>query len=183
MREFIIYSRTGHTSGQFRDLREAGRLDLVQRCIFNALYTSYSLRKDVIFSSVLNGPPSPPKELRVIAAELDEAPTDEKSWESLIKNALNGKSHKGIYVSKKSLQEVVKGRENIFVLNEKGDDIRTADIGEDPVFVVGDQVGLPKKEEEFVLRYGKKISLGTTRAYMSSQVIMAINYVLDPGKM
>ena len=72
----------------------------------------------------------------------------------------------------------MKEKNNIFVLEESGENIKSIDLGENPVFVLGDQVGLPKKDEDFILRYGKKVSLGG-RAYLASACIGNMNYILD----
>jgi len=88
------------------------------------------------------------------------------------------KEPSGISVKKNSLQQLVKQKSNIFVLEESGESIKTIDLGESPVFVLGDQVGLPKKDEEFILRYGKKVSIGN-RAYLASSCVGIINYILD----
>lgn len=178
MREFILYSRTGRTDSRFRSLREAGRLDVVYQCILMSLFRSHALRRDVTFHAVLNGPPSPPLELVVEGKTLRDARMDERTWEEILRNVLSGKTHPGTSIRKNSLQQLVRERMNIFVLEESGEDIRTIDLGEDPVFVLGDQVGLPKKDEEFVLRYGKKVSLGG-KEYLASSCICIINYILD----
>ena len=178
MREFILYSRTGRTDGRFNSLREAGRLDVVYQCILMSIFTSHALRRDVTFHAILGGPPTPPLELIVDGATLRDVHVDERTWEDLIRNALYGKSHPGISVKKNSLQQLVKQKSNIFVLEESGESIKTIDLGESPVFVLGDQVGLPKKDEEFILRYGKKVSIGN-RAYLASSCVGIINYILD----
>ncbi|MDH7508335.1 MAG: tRNA (pseudouridine(54)-N(1))-methyltransferase TrmY [Methanomassiliicoccales archaeon] len=178
VREFILYSRTGKTDGNFKDLYEAGRLDVVHQCILMAIYESYASRKDVIFHAILNGPPDPPKELLVESNQLQDAPPQERNWENLIKKVLSGKSHPGITVKKNSFQALIKTKRNVFVLEKKGKDIWEIEIGEDPVFVLGDQIGLPKNEERFALRRGIKISLGE-REYTSAQCICILNYVLD----
>ncbi|KYH42584.1 MAG: hypothetical protein AYL33_002020 [Candidatus Bathyarchaeota archaeon B63] len=69
-------------------------------------------------------------------------------------------------------------RREIYVLEEKGQDIRSVRFGESPVFVLGDHVGLPKKDEAFALRFGKKISIGK-RPYLAATCIDIINYLLD----
>ncbi len=178
MREFILYSRTGRTDARFGSLREAGRLDVVYQCILMSLFMSHAIRRDVTFHAILGGPPAPPLELVVEGAKLRDVHVDERSWEDLIRNALTGKSHPGIHIRKNSLQQLVKEKSNIFVLEESGETIGIIDLGESPVFVLGDQVGLPKKDEEFILRHGKKVSIGN-RAYLASSCIGIINYVLD----
>ncbi|MCZ7357189.1 MAG: tRNA (pseudouridine(54)-N(1))-methyltransferase TrmY [Candidatus Methanoperedens sp.] len=178
MREFILYSRTGSTGPRFKSLIEAGRLDVVYQCILMSLFMSHSIRRDVIFHAILGGPPSPPLELVVDGRDLRDARLDERTWEDILRNILSGRSHPGVHVQKKSLQQLVKEKSNIFVLEESGESIRTIDLGTDPVFVLGDQVGLPRKDEEFVLRYGKKVSIGQ-KAYLASACVGIINYILD----
>jgi tRNA (pseudouridine54-N1)-methyltransferase len=178
MREFILYSRTGRTDPGFRNLREAGRLDVVYQSILMALFRSHAIRRDVVFHAILSGPPAPPLELVVDGEKLRDVRTDERTWEDILRKVLSGREHPGISIKKSSLQQLVKEKKNIFVLEESGESIRTIDLGENPVFVLGDQVGLPKKDEEFVLRYGKKVSIGQ-KAYLASACICIINYVLD----
>jgi tRNA (pseudouridine54-N1)-methyltransferase len=178
MREFVVYSRTGKTSSNFRTLREGGRLDLVYQCILMALFRSHGIRKDVVFHGILNGAPKPPLELVVDGATLRNVRTDEDTWEGIIHNVLSGGSHPGVYVKKNSLQQLIKDKKDVFVLEESGDDIKTVDLGFNPVFVLGDHVGLPRNEEKFVLRYAKKVSLGKT-AYLAASCVSIINYILD----
>jgi len=178
MREFILYSRTGRTDPRFQNLREAGRLDVVYQSILMALFRSHAMRRDVVFHAILSGPPNPPLELVVDGEKLRDARTDERTWEDILRKVLSGREHPGISIKKSSLQQLVKEKKNIFVLEESGESIRTIDLGENPVFVLGDQVGLPRKDEEFVLRYGKKVSIGE-KAYLASACICIINYILD----
>jgi len=178
VREFVLCSRSGRTDGKFHGLHEAGRLDVVYQCALMSLYRSYALRRDVVFHALLNGPPDPPKELVVDGSRLEDAPPDEVSWEGLLRHALSGKPHPGVFVRRNSLQALVRDRGDVFVLEKGGEDIRTVELGENPMFVVGDQVGLPKKDEDFVLRRGKKVSLGG-REYLAAQCMCIINYVLD----
>lgn len=178
MREFILYSRKGRTDSRFHDLREAGRLDVVYQCILMALFRSHAIRRDVAFHAILNGAPNPPLELAVEGGTLRDVRTDEHTWEEILRKVLAGREHPGVYIKKNSLQQLVKQKNNIFVLEESGESIKTIDLGNDPVFVLGDQVGLPKKDEEFVLRYGKKVSIGQ-KAYLASACVCIINYILD----
>jgi len=177
MREFILFSRTGYTDGNFTNLREAGRLDLVYQCALTALFVSHNIRSDVIFRAVLTGPPKPPLCITIDGSTLHDVRVDEITWTEILKNVLSGKEHPGITVEKKSLQELVK-RDEIYVLEEGGEDISKVKFGENPVFVIGDHVGLPKNDENFVLRYGKKLSLGKQK-YLAASCVDIINYNLD----
>jgi len=180
MIEFILLSRRGRTDGNFRILREAGRLDVVYQCILFAFFTSGAIRRDVIFHTILGGPPRPPLHLIIDGRRLRNVRTDERSWENILRKVLSGDSHPGIHTERESFQGVLRSMRdrNIFVLEEKGQDIRDIDLGADPVFILGDQVGLPKKDEAFALRFGTKISLGK-RPYLAATCIDVINYLLD----
>ena len=178
MREFVIYSRKGRTDSKFKNLWDGGRLDVVYQCIFMALFRSKSIRRDVKFHAILNGPPNPPLELIIDGATLSDIRLDEHSWEGIIRNALSGIYHPGVHIQKNSLQRFIKEKNDVFVLEESGENIRTIDLGADPIFVLGDQIGLPKKEEKFVLRYGKKVSLGRSH-YLAATSVSIINYILD----
>ncbi|MEA2090107.1 MAG: tRNA (pseudouridine(54)-N(1))-methyltransferase TrmY [Thermoproteota archaeon] len=183
MLEFILYSRKGRTDGNFKNLREAGRLDVVYQCLLFGFFTSGAIRRDVIFHVILGGPPKPPVHLTIDGRILRDVRTDERTWENILRKVLSSGSHPGISVGRESLQEVVKTkqREQIFVLEEKGEPISSITFGDNPVFVLGDQVGLPKKDELFVLRYGRKVSLGK-RAYLAATCVDIINYLMDQQK-
>jgi tRNA (pseudouridine54-N1)-methyltransferase len=178
MREFILYSRRGRTDGNFESLREAGRLDVVYQCLLFGLFTSGAIRRNVVFHVILGGPPRPPLRLTVDGRVVRDVRTDERTWEKIFRKVLSGGSHIGITVEKESLQELVRKKQNVFVLEEKGEDVWKVKFGENPVFVLGDQVGLPKKDEKYVLRFGKKISLGR-RPYLAATCVDVINYLAD----
>ncbi|MCK4633839.1 hypothetical protein KAT42_03330 [Candidatus Bathyarchaeota archaeon] len=178
MIEFVLYSRRGRTDGNFKSLLEAGRLDVVYQCILFGLFTSGAIRRDVVFHAILGGPPRPPVHLVVDGKTVRNVRTDERTWEDILRKVLSGGSHPGISVDRKSLQELLRSKQNVFVLEEKGDNISTINLGNDPVFVFGDQVGLPRKDEKYVLRRGRKISLGK-KPYLAATCVDVINYLID----
>ncbi|MCW4021291.1 MAG: tRNA (pseudouridine(54)-N(1))-methyltransferase TrmY [Candidatus Bathyarchaeota archaeon] len=180
MIEFILFSRKGRTDGDFSTLREAGRLDVVYQCLLLGFFTSGAIRRDVIFHTVLGGPPRPPIHLTFDGRHLRDIRTDEKTWETIFRNVLSGGHHPGIELKRESLQEVIRAKKDrkIFVLEEKGENIQSLKLGGNPVFVLGDQVGLPKKDEKFILRYGTKVSLGK-KPYLAATCVDVINYLLD----
>ena len=177
MREFILFSRTGRTDGNFRSLREGGRLDVVYQCILMSIFSSHRHR-DTIFHGILNGPPRTPLHLEVNGRELRDARVDEKTWEDILRRVLSKGTHPGIKVEKKSFQQLIKEKGKVYVLEERGKDIAKVEFDDNPVFVLGDQVGLPKKDEKFALRYGEKVSLGKG-LYLSSSAIDIVNWWLD----
>jgi len=173
-----LYSRRGKTDGNFESLREAGRLDVAYQCLLLGLFTSGAIRRNVVFHVILGGPPNPPLCLTVDGRGVRDIRTDERTWEEILRKVLSNGLHHGISVEKESLQELVRKKRNIFVLEEKGEDIQKVKFGENPVFVLGDQVGLPKKDEGYVLRFGRKISLGK-RPYLAATCVDIINYLAD----
>lgn len=177
----MLYSRKGRTDSKFTNLRKAGRLDVVLECIQASLFVSYGIRRDVVFHALLSGPPSPPLHLKIDGATLRGVYTDQEAWKRVLKNVLSGKSHPGIDVDKTSFEALLKAKASesfIYVLEEGGKDIFEVDIGENPVFVLGDHVGLPKKVEGFALRYGEKVSLGK-QPYLAASCVSVVNYLLD----
>jgi tRNA pseudouridine-54 N-methylase len=85
----------------------------------------------------------------------------------------------GTKVARKSFQEVLTelGGKN-YVLHEKGEFIESLKLDKNPTIVLGDQVGLPDKEERFALRNGEKISLGKN-IYLASSCISILNWICD----
>ena len=182
MYEFVLFSRKGHTDGQFRTLTSGGRLDIVYQCILTSIFHSHGHRNDVIFHVFLSGPPKPPVHLEIKGNELYNVRTDERSWEDILRKVLEGAHHPGIVNKKESIQAFIRKRSEqgikIYVLEERGNNV--ADIGftESAIFVLGDHIGLPKKDEKFMLKFGEKISLGKQR-YLAASCIDIINYLLD----
>jgi tRNA (pseudouridine54-N1)-methyltransferase len=178
MIEFILFSRKCRTDGNFRNLREAGRLDVVYQCLLTAFFTSGAIRRDMVFHAVLGGPPRPPVHLIFDGRILRDVRTDERTWEEIFRKVLSGGVHQGIELRRESFQKILKTKQNIFILEEGGEDIINVKLGENPVFVLGDQVGLPRKDEKFALRFGTKISLGK-KPYLAASCVDIVNYILD----
>jgi len=184
MREFILYSRKGHTDANFSNLQDAGRLDVVHECIVASLFLSHGLRRNVVFNALLSGPPSPPLRLKVDGATLYDVRTDQETWQGILRKVLAGKTHPGITTYKASFEALVKEKSRnacIFVLEEGGKDAESIDMGDHPVFILGDHIGLPKTAENFVLRYGEKISLGK-QPYLAASCITILNFMMDKKK-
>jgi tRNA pseudouridine-54 N-methylase len=136
----------------------------------------------VVFHAILGGPPRPVVHLKIDGAKLRDARVDEKTWEGILRRVLEDGKHPGIQVDRTSLQALVKKKHadgyKIFVLEEKGTNVFECDMSGDVVFVLGDQIGLPKKDEKYLLRFGKKMSLGK-QAYLAASCIDIVNFVID----
>lgn len=154
---------------------------MVHECIVASLFLSHGIRRNVVFHAILSGPPSPPLHLKIKGATLRDVRTDQESWEKVFKKVLSWKPHPGISVDRTSFEALLKVKANrcrIYVLEEGGKDIFDVEISQNPVFVLGDHIGLPKKVESFALRYGEKVSLGKQR-YLAASCINILNYLLD----
>ncbi len=187
MRQFILYARKAVTSPDFSldDLPgSGGRMDLVARCICNALWISHDLRRDSCIHVVACGSPNPPVVISLYGDRLRNVSPDERNIAAWIKKALASKRRNpGINIRKLSFQQLVEelvSEGNFFyILHEQGRDIARVKLKDDSVFVLGDHIGLPGEEEKFVARFEhEKISLGTT-SYLASQCITVLHYELD----
>lgn len=181
MREWILYSRLGRTGPDFVNLHDAGRLDIVYECTVAALFLSHGIRKGTQFHAVLSGPPNPPVNICIDGSTLHDVRTDQQTWTTIMRKILSGKSHPGITTSKTSFEALLKQKTEtnpIYVLEEGGKPAEATSIAENPIFILGDHIGLPKTVEKYALRYGTKISLGKT-PYLAATCITILNYLLD----
>ena len=71
------------------------------------------------------------------------------------------------------------GDRNIYILDRKGEELRKTEIGENPIFILGDHEGIPKHELKTIRKMEiKKISLGNL-TYFASQTVVIVNHELD----
>jgi tRNA (pseudouridine54-N1)-methyltransferase len=181
MRTFVLYARGATSKFDADNLPAAGRMDLICRCVSSALYLSYSIREDMRMFVVMNGPPNPP--VTICFDSKSSFYTDEKSISTLINKVLSSeigeewKRVESCKVARKSFQDVLKELEgNVYVLNEGGKEI--GKIKDNPIFILGDNLGIPKNDEKFALRNGAKISLGK-ESYLASACISVLNWLCD----
>ncbi len=191
MREFVYFSRRAVTTGNFDDLMKAGRMDIVTHIIVTSFFLSNKERESVKLNLFFYGPPNPPKRLEIISDEngLDVS-ISKKDMIGLIKRMLykgaKAKERKEVfpncYVSSQSvldyLKELKKEDRNIYLLDERGDNIRNISIGENPVFFLGDHEGYPTDEKRRIKKNGTMISLGP-ETYFASQSMTILQNELD----
>ena len=88
----------------------------------------------------------------------------------------------GFWIEKKGFlqlaNELVEQGRPIYALDMKGEDIRTAKIEKNPVFILGDHNGLPTKELKRLKKLYSPISIGPN-TYFASQTIAIVNNELD----
>ncbi len=192
MRQFVYFSSSAQTSGKAlsgrnADLMQAGRMDIAIHVIIHAFFLSNKLRDNVKLHLVFYGMPDPPKhiELEVVP----ETQLSKKDVANLLKKILykykEGERKEvlpGCWIEKKSFSEVLsnlKGQGNeIFVLDERGKNIREIKIPKNCVFVLGDHEGFPKKELKRLKKKFSLVSLGK-ETYFASQAVVIVNQELD----
>ena len=88
MREFVYYSKSAVTAGNFikDDLMKAGRMDIVCNVIISTFFISNEMRDDVKLHLIFDGPPKPPRHL--ILESNQEMPISKKNIAGLIKKLL-----------------------------------------------------------------------------------------------
>lgn len=196
MREFIYYSRTAPTSGKSiqDDLMKAGRLDIAIHTVIAAFFLSHDIRKDVKLHLVFAGPPDPVKHLEIEpetegVTGVDKIYLNKKDVGKTIKKMLykyqEGEKKEvfpGYYIEKKSLTQVIEelsdeGKE-VYILDPKGEDIRTAKIKANPVFLLGDHLGLPSKELKRLKKICKPVTIGK-KTYFASHTVAIVNNEID----
>ncbi len=197
MKHFVYFSSSASTSPGFRteNLMKAGRMDIAIHVLINTFFISRQIREDVKLHLIFYGMPDPPKHIEItlkqnsgIEKEEDSLDVSKKDVAGLIKRALRGykKEEKrevlpGIFVEKKSLLKVIEElskKNDIFILDKKGEDLRKAKISENCVFVLGDHDGLPKKELKRLRKKFLSTSVGP-KIYFASQIISILNNELD----
>ena len=188
MKHFIYFSSSAATSGKALsgDLMKAGRMDIAIHSLIQGVFLSKSFREDVVFHFVFYGMPDPPKHIEIQVK--DETSISKKDVATLIKKILykykQGKKIEvfpGCFVEKKSFLKVIEElakKNQIFILDKKGEDLRKVEIKKDCAFILGDHEGLPKKELKRLKKTAISVSIGP-KTYFASQTIAVVNNELD----
>ncbi len=189
MRHFVYFSSKASTSGKALsqgNLMKAGRMDIAIHSLIQGIFLSHNFRKDVKFHFVFYGMPDPPKHIEIQVKE--GTPISKKDIGKIIQKLLykykKGEKNEvfpGCFIEKKNLFDVLEELKNngeLFILNKKGEPLREVKIKKNPVFILGDHDGLPKKELKKLKKIAKLISIGP-KIYFASQVVAVVNNELD----
>lgn len=189
MRRFIVYSEKAHTSPIIRDLKTAGRIDILLHSIVTGLFASNTFREDTELHLVMMGPPTSPR--HIIIKFHPENTISKKNLKKLIEMALRrykeGETreiHPGVFIDNKNVETIIKEFQEqgakCFYMNEVGEHVKT--LGkeelENPVFILGDDDGFPKPVKKFLKKNCNRVSLGK-QLYFTSQAITILHYELD----
>lgn len=192
MREFIYFSKNARTTGNFKDLMEAGRMDIACHVVIASFFLSNAIRDDVKLHLVFYGPPDPPKHMEMKPRDREIADgifLSKKDVAGLIKRMLykykKGTKNEvwpGFFIEKKSLfdliEELKKAGKTIYILDKKGKNLRDIKIDKNAVFILGDHEGIGKKELRRIKQYAESISLGN-KTYFASHSVVILNHELD----
>jgi tRNA (pseudouridine54-N1)-methyltransferase len=167
----------------------AGRLDILLRCINSAFFLSHGIRRDTEIYLVLQGGSSAPRTIRIVGSEIRYLNPDERSTGALVRNALvkrldqeEIRSSPGIYVSRRSLQQVIDGLvpvSRLVYLKEDGMDIRQQPLSGDLTIIVSDHMDLGPEEETLVRSHDPVILTLGPRSYHADHCITIMLNELD----
>ncbi len=191
MKHFYVKSTKGKTCGDF-NLNDtaggAGRLDIIARSVNSALWLSHSLRRDVMFHTILFGEPNPPIYIKIDSDKVRKVQPDERNITIFLKKAIERfdeekvtQTTPGIFSSRKTFDKMIDDNKDcdFYILCEDGEDISKVDISENAFFALGDKEDLDEDEIGILEKYGaKKISLGKT-PYLTSHCIGFLNIYMD----
>jgi tRNA (pseudouridine54-N1)-methyltransferase len=169
MISFAIVGHLARTDGVFslNDLPgSGGRMDVLCRCLNSSLFLSHDIRRDTDCYLILCGEPAAPKTIRFSGTSVRSLSPDERSAAALIKKAMElpvgsefREAAPGVSVRKGGLERLI--TEQVFaVLDEKGGDIRSAEILPD-AFILSDHLNFTD-DEELLIRHLPRYSVGPT---------------------
>jgi len=187
-RAFVINSNTAVTEFKDEQLRSlsslTGRLDVIIRSLLAALTWREGVRRNVSFYAVLNGPPKPPLTVEVNGYAIKRLPLSEVDVAKLIYRCVK-EEVEGVKVKRIGLKDVLISLKDrgytLIYLKEEGRDVNGYRFEADGkyCFIVGDQIGLRRPEEEILEKVGvTKLSIGPL-SYLSSHCIIYLNALLD----
>ncbi len=192
MRAFLVVGNKAVTRPfSLKDLAgSAGRMDIICRCIAQALFISHGIRKDVEVYVLLLGEPDPPKALKVVGSEVRYMAPDERNIGGIIRKALSlnlddkwRRSTPGVYIARKGLKDLLNElnkKYNIVYLREDGIDIRKIACNlNNPLFILGDHMGLREEDERIVMNYAEVIVSVSKLSLQADQCIVIAHYELD----
>lgn len=189
MRAFLVVGNKAVTQPfNLNDLPgAAGRMDILCRCVAQALFYSHGVRKDTeIYLLLMGGEPN--KAIRINGSEVKYMSPDERNIGGLLRKALENdkaewrRSTPGIYSAVKGFKELLQELTNYspIYLREDGQDIREFSSQlKNPLFVMGDHLGLSEEMERILTSYTDKILSLSSIPLQADQCILISHYELD----
>ena len=195
MRTFIIRARKGTT--QWQQIKSAigtkEHLEVVAHSVINAFFISNDFRQNVEVYIVLDSSADFPRTIKLSASEgLSITGFHEQAVLDLIEKALKDSTGlqkdetrtiaPGLQISGYGFEKLIGHlleTKAVYLLEPKGDDIRSVGLESDAAFILSDHLALPKNNVKSFKRRGlKTISLGK-RMLFASQCVVLINHEMD----
>lgn len=193
MRQFVVVGQEAPTTADFSldALPEAGRLDLLARCVTSSLLLSHGIRENVRTYLVLGDEFT----VRFEGRELRGLHPDERSTAAIVRSALEEREEAighmdvevsaGVYLSRLDFETVLdKASEDgtVCQLHEDGTAAVETAPPADPVFVLSDNqdLGSPYAETLAQAR-DQRLSLGPERLHADHAITVAHNWLDTDG--
>lgn len=195
MRTFIIRARKGTT--RWDKVRShvgtKEHFEVIAHSIMNAFFISNGFRNDVIVYLVLDSSDDFPRTIRLSSGEgLSITGFHEIAIIDLIENALKNsvgliknETHSlapGLQILGFGFEKLIaflSTTHAVYLLDPKGDDIRTVLFEQNPVFILSDHLTMPKNNVKALKRQGvNTIALGKKMLF-ASQCIVLLNDAID----
>ena len=160
-------------------------MDILCRCVNASLFLSHDLRRDARVYLVMKGGQHPIL-IRFDGAGVRYLSPDERSAASLIKKALEKgaqgfwtESMPGVSIKKGDLGDLLDELDRkITYLREDGIDIRVKQLDADPLFVLGDHLGLTDDEEKMIEAHEHEIvSVGPLSLHADHCIVLLHNEI------
>lgn len=195
MRTFILRARKGTTRWEQvkSQIGTKGHFEIVAHSVINAFFISNAFRDDVEFYIILDSSEDFPRTIKLSSSEgLSIAGFHEEAVLDLVEKALKeGHGIKkdetriiapGLQISGFGFEKLIGNllaTRSIYLLEPKGEDVRSLAIASDPVFILSDHLAMPKNNVQSFKRRGlKTVSLGKKMLF-ASQCVVLLNYELD----
>lgn len=195
MRTFILKARKGPADPAkiANSVGEGAHLEIAAHVMMNAFFASNSFRRHVLLHLVFESSSDYSRIITFDSSQKLSLPGfHEEALLSVISGALEagsglGKEEStaldpGVSIAARSFESLIKevsAGDSFFVLDRKGVDIRTVNLGENPCFFLTDHIPNPKNTDRYLQRLGgTKVSV-SPRMLFASQCVTLIQNELD----
>lgn len=193
MRTFVIRARKGTIQADkvFSQVGANGHFEIIAHTLANAFYFSNGMRPDVEVYVVLDSTPDFPRTLKFSSHHGLSFPG---FHEAAILQVIASALAKGSQITKGNIQTIDSGIEiygfgfetlmkklqqnsPVYLLDKKGEDVRSINFQQQSIFVLSDHLPLPPNSIKGLERQGQltKISLGRKMLFASQCVVLVHN--------
>ena len=191
MRRFVVVAHEVPLEREpsLDDLPGHGRLDVLCRCVTDALLTSHGIREDATVSLVLGEEYT----VRFEGSAVRRLNPDERSTGARIRDALAARDgaigameanpSPGVYVGRRGLEATLDRLGGVVVeLHEGGDPVVGTAPPDEPVFVLSDHRDFTAREADLLAeRAAERVTLGPERLHAHQAITVAHNWLDTAG--